>query len=167
MNDDFVDVTGYEGLYKINKEGDVWSCKRKRLLKISINKGYKSIVLSKNNTINNYSIHRLIGINFIPNPNNNPFIDHINRIRTDNRIENLRWVTRCENCQNCEKQKNNTSGYKNIYTDTKGGYEYWRIEINYNNNTYRKRFNKTKYTLEEVVDFRNQKYIEFGLEKYD
>ena len=53
MNDDFVDVKGYEGLYKINKEGDVWSCKRKRLLKISINNGYKSIVLSKNNTINN------------------------------------------------------------------------------------------------------------------
>ena len=167
MNDDFVDVTGYEGLYKINKEGDVWSCKRKRLLKISINKGYKSIVLSKNNTQIHYLIHRLIAINFIPNPNNNPFIDHINRIRTDNRIENLRWVSRCENCQNMTKYITNTSGYKNIHTIKNKGYEYWRIEIKYNNNTYQKKFSKTKYTLEEVVDFRNQKYIEFGLEKYD
>ena len=167
MNDDFVDVKGYEGLYKINKEGDIWSCKRKRLLKIRICKGYKRIQLRKNNTRNEYFIHRLIAINFIPNPDNNPVIDHINRIKTDNRIENLRWVSRCENCQNMTKYITNTSGYKNIHTIKNKGYEYWRIEINYNNNTYNKSFSKTKYTLEEVVDFRNQKYIEFGLEKYD
>ena len=167
MNDDFVDVIGYEGIYKINKEGDIWSCKRKRLLKIRICKGYKRIQLRKNNTRNEYFIHRLIAINFIPNPNNNPFIDHINRIRTDNRIENLRWVTKCENCQNVTKNKNNTSGYKNICIKINNKYENWCIEIKYNNNTYQKKFSKTKYTLEEVVDFRNQKYIEFGLEKYD
>ena len=167
MNDDFVDVTGYEGLYKINKEGDVWSCYYKRLLKINMCKGYKRIQLRKNNTRINYLIHRLISINFIPNPNNLPVVDHINRIKTDNRIENLRWVSRCENSQNCEKQKNNTSGYKNIYTKIDKGYEYWRIAICYNNIKYQKRFNKTKYTLEEVITIRNQKYIEFGLEKYD
>ena len=167
MNDDFVDVIGYEGIYKINKEGDIWSCKRKRLLKIRICKGYKRIQLRKNNTRNEYFIHRLIAINFIPNPDNLPFIDHRNRIKTDNRIENLRWVTKCENCQNVTKNKNNTSGYKNICIKINNKYENWCIEINYNNNTYQKKFSKTKYTLEEVVDFRNQKYIEFGLEKYD
>lgn len=167
MNDDFVDVTGYEGLYKINKEGDIWSCYYKRLLKINMCKGYKRIQLSKNNTRNDYFIHRLIAINFIPNPDNLPFIDHRNRIKTDNRIENLRWVTKCENCQNVTKNKNNTSGYKNICIKINNKYENWCIEIKYNNNTYQKKFSKTKYTLEEVVDFRNQKYIEFGLEKYD
>ena len=167
MNDDFVDVIGYEGIYKINKEGDIWSCKRKRLLKIRICKGYKRIQLRKNNTRNEYFIHRLIAINFIPNPDNLPFIDHRNRIKTDNRIENLRWVTKCENCQNVTKNKNNTSGYKNICIKINNKYENWCIEIKYNNNTYQKKFSKTKYTLEEVVDFRNQKYIEFGLEKYD
>ena len=167
MNDDFVDVTGYEGLYKINKEGDVWSCYYKRLLKINMCKGYKRIQLRKNNTRINYLIHRLISINFIPNPNNLPVIDHINHIKTDNRIENLRWVTKCENCQNVTKPITNTSGFKNIQTIKNKGYEYWRIKIIYNNNKYNKSFSKTKYTLEEVVDFRNQKYIEFGLEKYD
>ena len=167
MNDDFVDVTGYEGIYKINKEGDIWSCYYKKIIKFYMSFGYKRIQLRKNNTRNEYFIHRLIAINFIPNPDNNPVIDHINRIKTDNRIENLRWVSRCENCQNMTKYITNTSGFKNISTDTKGGYEYWRIEIKYNNNTYQKKFSKTKYTLEEVVDFRNQKYIEFGLEKYD
>ena len=167
MNDDFVDVTGYEGIYKINKEGDIWSCYYKKIIKFYMSFGYKRIQLRKNNTRNEYFIHRLIAINFIPNPNNNPFIDHINRIRTDNRIENLRWVSRCENSQNVTKNKNNTSGYKNIHTIKNKGYEYWRIKIIYNNNKYNKSFSKTKYTLEEVVDFRNQKYIEFGLEKYD
>ena len=167
MNDDFVDVTGYEGIYKINKEGDIWSCYYKKIIKFYMSFGYKRIQLRKNNTRNEYFIHRLIAINFIPNPDNNPVIDHINRIKTDNRIENLRWVSRCENCQNMTKYITNTSGYKNIHTIKNKGYEYWRIEIKYNNNTYQKKFSKTKYTLEEVVDFRNQKYIEFGLEKYD
>ena len=167
MNDDFVDVKGYEGLYKINKEGDIWSCYYKKIIKFYMSFGYKRIQLRKNNTRNEYFIHRLIAINFIPNPDNNPVIDHINRIKTDNRIENLRWVSRCENCQNMTKYITNTSGYKNIHTIKNKGYEYWRIEIKYNNNTYQKKFSKTKYTLEEVVDFRNQKYIEFGLEKYD
>lgn len=45
-------------------------------------------------------VHRLIAQAFIPNPQNKPFIDHINTIRDDNRIENLRWVTPHENNMN-------------------------------------------------------------------
>lgn len=48
--------------------------------------------LSKNGIIKKYNVHRLIAETFLPNPNNLPQVDHINRIRIDNRIENLRWV---------------------------------------------------------------------------
>jgi hypothetical protein len=167
--EDFVDIIDYEGLYKINKNGDVWICKYKKLRKNSMVDGYKRVGLSKNNVEKKYLVHRLIAQHFIPNADNKPFIDHINHIRTDNRIENLRWVSRCENAQNITKPITNISGYKNISsrTDKVYGREYWSIKINYNNNIYHKTFNKTKYTLEEVIEIRNQKYIELGLEKYD
>lgn len=48
-------------------------------------------------------LHRLIAETFIPNPDNLPCIDHINRIRTDNRIENLKWCTKEENNRNTKR----------------------------------------------------------------
>ncbi|KAI5500043.1 His-Me finger endonucleases family [Trichomonas vaginalis G3] len=47
-----------------------------------------------------YLKHVVIATHFIPNPNNLPFVDHINHIRNDNRLENLRWVTCSENSKN-------------------------------------------------------------------
>ena len=44
-----------------------------------------------------YLKHRIIAQQFLPNPNNLPCIDHVNRIRTDNRLENLRFCTYSEN----------------------------------------------------------------------
>ena len=52
-----------------------------------------------------YQKHRIVAQQFIPNPNNLPFIDHINRNRADNRIENLRWVSNSENQRNKASQK--------------------------------------------------------------
>lgn len=48
-------------------------------------------------------VHRLIAETFIPNPENKPQIDHFNRNRADNKVENLRWVTYSENSRNTEQ----------------------------------------------------------------
>ncbi|KAI5551062.1 His-Me finger endonucleases family [Trichomonas vaginalis G3] len=50
-----------------------------------------------------YLKHVVIATHFIPNPNNLPCVDHINRIRNDNRLKNLRWVTCSENSKNISK----------------------------------------------------------------
>lgn len=47
-----------------------------------------------------YYVHRIIAKYFVPNPENKPFVDHINRNTHDNRAENLRWVTHKENMNN-------------------------------------------------------------------
>lgn len=96
------DISGYEGLYKINQSGDVLNCKTNKIMAVSTNNsgGYKRIKLTGNGKRLAFSIHRLIAQAFISNPDGKPCIDHINTVRTDNRIENLHWVTYSENLMN-------------------------------------------------------------------
>jgi len=71
-----------------------------------------------------YAIHRLVAHAFLPSPTIiNPAIDHINRIRDDNNINNLRWVSVSENNRNRGKQEGTTSKYKGVYfSKTKNRY---------------------------------------------
>jgi hypothetical protein len=86
-------IKGLEG-YLISKDGIVYSLKRKRILTNYQRKdGYISIFIN-NKT---YKIHRLLALQFIENIDNKPFINHINGIKNDNRLENLEWVTAKEN----------------------------------------------------------------------
>lgn len=106
-------VVGYEGYFEISNLGRVKSVERyvmcnghlhhvsEKLKKVTLNSmGYPCVTLCKNRKSQQIAIHRLLMMAFVPNPDNKPYIDHINTIITDNRFSNLRWVTPKENSNN-------------------------------------------------------------------
>lgn len=99
-------IKNYEGLYEISNLGRVRSLNYNRtgkeeiLKNIECENGYLIVNLAKFGKYKTFKVHRLVAEAFIPNPENKPCIDHINTIREDNRVENLRWVTHEENNNN-------------------------------------------------------------------
>ena len=99
--DHFEDIIGYEGYYQINRLGQVKRIASGRILKpILYSKGYLIVTLCKDGVRKQCSIHRLVGFQFVPNPENKPTIDHIDRNKQNNLLENLRWATRKEQANN-------------------------------------------------------------------
>jgi hypothetical protein len=93
------DVKGYEGIYQVSNEGRVKSIgySKERILKpINLN-GYLIVNLYKDKINKQYYIHRLVCLNFLDNPENKKEVNHINGLKTNNRLENLEWVTPKEN----------------------------------------------------------------------
>ena len=100
------DIQGYEGLYAATEDGRIWSHKRQMFLSPAVLKnGYKQVSLSKNGIQKSRYVHRLIAETFIPNPEDLPQVDHINRNKIDNRVENLRWITHSGNTRNTKRNK--------------------------------------------------------------
>lgn len=86
--------------YWVSPDGRVWSFRKNKFLSPSISDGYLQVVLKNDEGFKTVKVHRLVAEAYIPNPDNKPQVDHINRIRTDNRVENLRWATLIENASN-------------------------------------------------------------------
>ena len=93
--------------YEISEDCEVRNIKTGRIIKQYQLHGYYRVALIKEKGKKQITVatHRLLAIAFIPNIENYPIIDHINRIKTDNRISNLRWVTYKENANNVDIHK--------------------------------------------------------------
>lgn len=83
--------------YELSNDGVVYNIKKNKQVKTYLLNGYYYLHLINKSTNVTISLHRLVAINFIPNFLNKPMVNHINGIKTDNRIENLEWVTQKEN----------------------------------------------------------------------
>ena len=95
-------VCGFDD-YLCNEEGEIYSLKRNRILKGRSMRGYRRVVLMKDGKQVNALVHRLIAQTFIPNPENKPYINHIDGDKTNNSVSNLEWCTQKENVHHAMK----------------------------------------------------------------
>lgn len=93
INETWKPIIGYESRYIISNKGEVKSLKRNKLLKKELRRNYWSVQLYNGSKFKHFSIHRLVGIHFIENPNNLPFINHIDENKLNNNANNLEWCT--------------------------------------------------------------------------
>lgn len=103
-------IRGYEGMYEVSNQANVRSLPRTIMIRgrtpgslsgkpmrKRLVHGYYSLGLSRNGVVRHFLVSRLVALAFIPEIEGKPNVNHINGIKTDNRIENLEWVTQKEN----------------------------------------------------------------------
>lgn len=90
---------GKETAYSVSTEGEVRKDITNYILSQSVQQGYKFVTLLINGKQKRMRVHRAVAETFIDNPENKPYVNHINGNRSDNNVENLEWVTPAENSQ--------------------------------------------------------------------
>ena len=142
------DIIGYEDYYQVSNLGNVKSLDRTVLTKTGIkqfhkgrifkgidNKGYKQVTLSKDGKQRIYNISQLVAMAYL---NHTPdggtlVVDHINGVKTDNRVKNLRIVTHRENISTCYRANEGsfTSDFVGVYYHKQR--DIWRAQIQLKN----------------------------------
>jgi len=114
--------------------------------------GYAAVKLCKPNKKQYKSIHRLLGICFIPNPENKPYIDHIDRNKHNNNLNNLRWATASENALNWIRKPS-----KGCISKDKNSYRFYWYEN-------KKKKSKCFKTLEEATTYKENFLLKLRME---
>jgi hypothetical protein len=97
MLENWKDIEGFEGIYQVSSLGNIRNYKKQILTPVKTDDGYLRVHLRKTGVSKNLRVHRIVANHFIENPENKPEVNHINGNKTDNRVENLEWVTKSEN----------------------------------------------------------------------
>ena len=95
MVEEWKNIKGYEGIYKISNLGKIVRIKgsQEHPMKIWNNGRYMEVRLSKGGKSTHFTLHRLLAVHFIPNPNNLRYVNHKDEDKRNNSIENLEWCT--------------------------------------------------------------------------
>lgn len=92
--------------YEASVYGEIRNIKTGRIIKQRIcTDGYLIVDIQINKKSKTFKTHRLIAGTFLESDSERTEVDHINRIKTDNTVENLRWSTRVENMNNVDWSK--------------------------------------------------------------
>tara|TARA_B110000046_G_scaffold123150_1_gene129705 strand:+ start:186 stop:635 length:450 start_codon:yes stop_codon:yes gene_type:complete len=140
--------------YKVYENGDILRKNGKGMLKPSKNKeGYLRVSIWFDKKEHKMSVHRLVALCYIPNPDNKPEVDHILcKEITNNNVNNLRWATRSEQMINQGINCNNTSGVKGVCKRGNG----WKAQLKING----KILIKTYKSFEKAVAKRKEWELE-------
>lgn len=155
--EEWKEITDYEGCYEASTLGNIRSVTRfsesfggricpryARTLSQNTAGKYNLVTLCKEGVVTTKTVHRLVALTFLPNPDNLPDVDHIDRDKRNNSVANLRWVTKVQNQANRGKPKHNTSG--EMYIKYLEEIDRYRLHINRADLKAQRRFK----TLEEA-----------------
>jgi hypothetical protein len=142
-------------LYEVSNMGDVRNIKTQRIMKGVINMdGYRQqcIHVRGMNYKKYFLVHRLVARAFIPMVERMDQVDHIDRDKTNNRVENLRW---CDSqINNCNRKDQSPLG-AHLSEMSLGKHEYWRINFYGKGLKILKNFNKKNMTLDSAQKIRD------------
>lgn len=122
------DIRGYPN-YIICDDGVVKNKNGREIKQFKDKDGYLKVSLCKDAKQKTFAVHRLVAIAFIKNPNCYKTVDHINSVKTDNRVCNLQWMTAKDNLNKYLREANKFRNGKPKYGGRKRG-ETRRIRVN-------------------------------------
>lgn len=141
------DIEGYDGYYQISNlgrvkslgrlmwRGYVYRMSKDKIRKIKVNRiGYIRLKLWLEGKFKTFSVHRLVALNFIDNPNKKSVVNHIDSIRFNNNVKNLEWVSCLENICHGKINRKTKSKYVGVSFSTKNKNP-WQSNICINNKT--------------------------------
>lgn len=153
----FVEIPGFEN-YGVNEDGIIWSFRTQKIKKTVFSRTgrERTVLQDSNGNSKAFLVHRLVAQIFLENPDNKPYINHIDNDPKNNRLENLEWSTAKENSQHAAK----LGLYNRKLTET----EVRLIRVLYKNGNHSysslaKRFGVAPWTVSQIVRGKTWKHV--------
>ena len=107
-------IDGYDN-YEVSSHGRVRNNKTSYIMQQRTDdKGYRGIDLHKDGERKTHRVHRLVAFAFLNKNDEHTQVDHLDHDRSNNMLDNLRWVTQSINLRNASRRIDNTSGTKGV-----------------------------------------------------